>query len=151
MHNFISDSRFIQPAMFRMCFGLIFVGMAIAAHTAQSEEVSVARDLKVLTIRQAYSGADWLFPYQINTDMVLAHAENTTHVGSKFSHTLRLGIVAEPKKETVWATNARWQIATDSDRVLLSPLLRFESQEGQLEIKPRRHSIWAVWRKAIHF
>lgn len=151
MSNCISDSRFIQAAMLRMCFGLIFVAMAIAAHTAQSEEVSFARDLEILTLQPAYSGADWLFPSQVKTDIVLARAEDIAPVRSGSSNTLLLGFVAEQKKEAVWATNERWQISQDSDRASFSPLLRFESQEGQLEIKPRRNSIWAVWRKAFRF
>ena len=151
MSNFISGSRLIQAAMLRMCFGLMFVGMAVAAHTAQSEEGSFARDLDILTIQPGYSGADWLFPYQIKTDIVLARAESTAPVRSGLSSTLRLGLVAEPKKETVWPTNARWQITPDSNRASLSPLLRFGSQEGLLEITPRRNSVWAVWRKALHF
>lgn len=150
MSNFISDSRFIQAAVFRMCFGLMFVGMAVAAHTARSEEGFFARDLDILTIQRAPSGADWLFPYQVRTDIVLARSGNIVPVGYGFSNALRLGLVAEPKEETAWSTNARWQIAPSSDRTSLSPILHLESKGDRLEIKPRRNSISVVWRKAFH-
>lgn len=149
MSNFISDSRFIQAAMFRMCFGLVFAGMAVAAHTAQSAEGSFARDLDILSIQRVPSGTDWLFPYQVRADIVLARPENIAPVRSGFSNTLRLGLVAEPKEETAWSTNARWQIAPGSDRTSLSPILHLESKGDRLEIKPRRNSISVVWRKAF--
>lgn len=150
MPNLTYDFRFIQAAMLRMCFGLLFAGMAVAAHTAQSAEGSFARDLDILTIRPVPERSGWLFPYRIKTDIVLARSENITPVKSGFSDTLRLGLVAEPKEEATWSTNASWQIAPGSDRASLSPVLRMESKGSRIEVKPRRHSIWVIWRKGFN-
>jgi hypothetical protein len=43
-------SYFIQEAM-HMCFGFVFVRLAVVAHTAQSEEGSFAPNLDILTIQ----------------------------------------------------------------------------------------------------
>lgn len=147
-YSLISGSCFIQAAMLRMCFGLVFVGLAVVAHTAQSEEGSFAPDLDILTIQPVRSVADWLLPDRLNTNVALTRSADTASVWSGFSNTPRLHLVAEPKKEAVWSTDARWQVTPDSDRVSLSTLLRFESKGERIEIRPRRHSVWFVWRKA---
>ncbi len=41
MSSFIPGSYFIQEAMY-LCFGVVFVGLAVAAPTAQSYECSFA-------------------------------------------------------------------------------------------------------------
>lgn len=147
MYNLISGSCSIQATMIRMCFGLVFVCLAVVAHTAQSEEISFAPDMDILTIRTVSAGADRIFPYRFNANIALIRSTDAVPAVSVFSNTPRLYIVAEPKREITWPTNAQWQIASDSNRVLLSPTLRFESKGERFEIKPRRHSIWAGWRK----
>ncbi|MDD5300350.1 MAG: hypothetical protein PHD65_07630 [Gallionella sp.] len=149
MSNFISGSGFIQAAMLRICVGLIFVGLAVAAHTAQSEESPFAPGLDILTIQPVRASADRLLPYHLNASITLTRSAEAAPAGSGFGNTPQFHIVAEPKKEAVWSTNARWQIAPDSDRISLSPVLRFESKEGRFEIKPRRHSVWFGWRKTF--
>lgn len=150
MFNSISGSCSIQAVMLRMCFGLVFVGLAVAAHTAQSEESSFASDLEILTIQPVRSYAGWLLPYRISMNIALTRSADTAPAGSGLIHTPRLHPVANPKKETAWPTNARWQIARDSDRVSLSPLLRFESVGERIEIKPQLHSFRVVWRKEFY-
>ena len=133
-------------------FGFVFVGLAVAAHTAQSEEGSFAPNPDILTIQLVRSDADWLLPYRLNTNVALTRSEDSAPAGSGFSNTPRLFLVAEPKKEAVWSTNARGQITSDSGRASLSPLLLcFESKQERLEIKPRRDSVWVVLRKAFPF
>lgn len=148
MSNFIFDLCFIRAAILRMCFGLVFVGLAVATHTAQSEEISFAPDLNILTIQPVRSVADWLLPQRLNVSVVLTRSDDTA-VGSEFSNMPRLHRVNDLKKETSWSTNARWQVTPDSDRVSLSPVLRFESKGERLEIKPQRHSVQITWRKAF--
>lgn len=149
MSNFISGF-FIQVAMFRICFGLAFVGLAVAAHTAQSEESSFAPDLDILTIQPVRSDADSLLPYRLNMNIALTRSVDTAPIGSGFSNNApRLHLIAEPKKEAAWSTAARWQVTHDSDSISLSPLLRFESKGERFEIKPQRHSVWVRWRKAF--
>lgn len=147
MFNSISNSCFFQANMLRLCFGLIFVGLAVTAHTAQPDEGSFAPNLEILTIQPARSDADWLLPYRISMDIAPTRSMDTAPIWSGLTHTPRLHSIANPKKETAWLTNARWQIAPDNDHVSLSPLLRFESEEERVEIKPRRHSFRVVWCK----
>ncbi|MDO8291826.1 MAG: hypothetical protein Q7T29_03005 [Gallionella sp.] len=150
MFNSISGSCFFQAAMLRMCFGLVFVGLAVAAHTAQSEESSLASDLEILTIQPVRPDADWLRPYRISMSFALTRSMDSAPIGARLSHTPRLHPVANPRKEIAWPTNARWQIARDSGRVSLSPLLRFESAGERIEVKPRRNSFQIVWRKDFY-
>ncbi len=149
MTNLNAVFCYIQAVTFRMCFGLVFVGLAIAAQTAQSAENSFARDMSILTIQPVHSGADRPFPYQLNVSVVLIRSADTAPVGAGFGNTPRLHLVTEPKKDAVRPIDARWQATPDSDRISLSPLLRFESEGERIEIKPRRHSIWVGWRKAF--
>lgn len=149
MFSPISSSCFIQVVMLRICFWFVFAGFTVAAHTARSEEGSFAPDLDVLTIQLVRSDADWLLPYRLNTNVALIRSEEISSVGSEFSNTPRLHLVAEQKN--LWSTSARWQIISNSDHTSLSPLLRFESKEERLEIKPQRNSIYVVWRKALPF
>jgi hypothetical protein len=133
-----------------MCSGVIFVGLVVVAHKAQSEEDFFARDLDILTIQPIFSGTELMPPNLIKTDSVFSHSDNIAPVESGVSNTLRLGLVAETKAKTAWSANAQWQIAPGSNRASLSPILRFESKDGQIDIKPRRHSIWVVWRKSFY-
>jgi len=126
------------------------IGLAVTANKAQSEEGSFATDLDILSIQPVRSGAGGLFPYRFKTDVVFARPDNATPAGSGgLSNTLRLRLVTKPKEEVVWPTNSRWQIS-NSDRASLSPVLHFESKGERIEIKPRHHSIWVVWRKALN-
>jgi len=149
MSNLISYPRLIHATMLRMCFWLMSIGLAVMANKAQSEEGSFATDLDILSIQPVRSGAGALFPYRFKTDVVLARTDNFTPAGSGLSNTLRLRLVAKPKEEVVWPANSRWQIS-NSDRASLSPVLHFESKGERIEIKPRHHSIWVVWRKALN-
>jgi hypothetical protein len=125
--------------------------LAVVAHTAQSEEGSFAPTPDILTTQLVRSDANWLlpYPYRLNTNVALTRSEDFAPAGSGFSNTPRLFLVAEPKKEAVWSTNARMQITPDSGRASLSPILRDESKGEPPEIKPQRHSFWTVWRKAL--
>lgn len=140
---------FIRAITLRMCFGLVFAGLAVAAHTAQSREGSFAPDLAILTIQPAHSIADRSLPDRLNTSVALTRSADTEPIDPGFGNTPRSHLVAKPKQETVWPANARWQIAPGSDGASFSPLLRLESKGERIDIKPRRNSIWVVWRKAF--
>ena len=152
MSSLIPDYLF-QAAMLRMCFLVLFIGLTVAVHTAQAEEGLFPPDLDILAVQAVRADTYWLFPYRINTHFMLARSEDAAPVGSVFSNTPKLHFVAEPKRETLWPTNERWQLTSGSDhdagRISLAPVLRFESKGEQIEIKPRRKSIWIVWRKAF--
>jgi hypothetical protein len=142
-------SCFTHAAILRLCFGLIFAGMAIAAHTAQSEENPFAPELEILTIQPVRASTDWPFTYRLDTSIALTRSEDNAPVGSGASNTPRLHIIAEPKKEAAWSKKAHWQISPDNNNASLSPILRFESKGERFEIKPQRHSIWVRWHKAF--
>ena len=150
MSSLIPDSCFIQEAM-HLCLGFVFVGLAFAAHTAQSEEGSFAPSPDILTIQLVRSDADWLLPYRLNMNVALTRSEDSAPAGSGFSNTPRLFLVAEPKKEAVWSTSARRQITSDSGRASLSPLPHDESKGEPPEVNPQRRSVWMIWRKVFHF
>jgi D-alanyl-D-alanine endopeptidase (penicillin-binding protein 7) len=140
MSNFVPGSYFIQEAM-HLCCGFVFVGLAVAANTAQSEEGSFAHtpEMEILTAHLVRSDADWLLPYscRLNTNVALTRSEDSAPAGAGFSNTSGLFLVAEPKIEAVWSTDALRQITSDSGRASLSPLLRDESKGEPLEINPQ--------------
>ena len=149
MSNLISGFCFIRVATLRICYGLAFIGLTVAAHTVRADEGSLTPNLDILTIQRVRSGADWLLSYRLSTNVALTRSSDTVRVRPRFSSVPKLHFVAELKKESVGATDLRWQIVPNSDRVSLSPLLRFESKGERLEIKPRRTSVSVVWRKAF--
>jgi len=136
MSSLVPGSCFIQEAMHR-CFGFVFIGLAVVAYTAQAEEGSFAPNPDTLTTQLVRYDADWLIPYRLNTNVVLTRPGDNAPAGPGFRGTPRLFLVAEPKKEAVWLTNARRQITFDSGPASLSPLLRGESKGEPLEIAPQ--------------
>ena len=149
MFNFFIGSHGFQAAMLRMCFWLMSIGLAVTANKAQSEESSFAPDQDMPAVYPAYSGTDWLYPYRPKADVVLARVENTAAPGPEFSIALRPHLASRQKEQAAWSTNSRWQFS-NGDRTSFSPVLRFDSDGKRIEIKPRRDSIWVVWRKALN-
>jgi D-alanyl-D-alanine endopeptidase (penicillin-binding protein 7) len=135
MSNFVPDTYFIQKAM-QLFFGLVFLGLALATHTAQSEEGAFARTPDILTTQPVRSDADWLLPYRFNTTVVLPRSGDSAPTGSVFSYAPRLFLVAEPN-EAVRSANACGKITSDIDRILLSLLLLDESKGEPQEINPQ--------------
>lgn len=151
MFYLISGLGFIQSTMFCMRFCLVFVGLLVAAHAARSEEDFSVSDLDILKIQVERSDADWLIPYRIDANVMFTRSKDAGSAGSDFSSEPQIYVVAEPKPETAWATKSHWEITHGSGNTSLSPLLRFESKGVRIEIKPRLHSIWFIWRKAVNF
>jgi len=136
MTNFVPDTYSIQKAI-QLFFGLIFLGLALAAHTAQSEEGAFARTPDILTTQPVRSDADWLLPYRLNTNVALPRSGDSAPTGSVFSYAPRLLLVTEPNNEAVRSSNACGKITSDIDRILLSLLLRDESKGELQEINPQ--------------
>jgi len=86
MLSSISGSCFFQAAMLRMCFGLVFVGLAVAAHTARSEESSLASDLEILTIQPVRPDADWLRPCRVSMSFALTRSMDSAPIGASKPH-----------------------------------------------------------------
>lgn len=150
MLNLIFGYAFIHSIMLCMRFGLVLAGFLVALPEAQSEEEIAVHDLDIVKI-QVVPGTDGLFPYYFNARIELVRTKDTALVGTKFSATPQMSLVAEPKKEAAWSTGSAWKVTPGSDRARLSPSLRFESKGVRIEIKPRLHSIWFLWRKSVNF
>jgi D-alanyl-D-alanine endopeptidase (penicillin-binding protein 7) len=138
MSNFVPGSYFTQAAK-RLCLGFVFVGLAVAAHAAQSVEGSFAPTPDIVTTQLVRPDADWLRPslYRLNTNVAPTRSEDSAPAGSGFSNTPWLFLVADPTNEAVWSANACGEISSDSGRYLLSLLLRDESKREPLEINPQ--------------
>lgn len=167
MSNLISDSRFIQAVALRMCVGFAFIGSAVTAHAAQSEEGLFAPDLEVLSIQPARSGADWLLPYQFGASVVLARSPDTATapIGSGFGSAAQSSPAVKPQQATAREINSRWPQTYDGERVALPQLLRVEFKveqfkvsfrpqsaliEGeQFKIRLQPHSAMMLWGKAF--
>jgi hypothetical protein len=150
MSSLIPGSCFMQEAM-HICFGVIFVVLAFAAHTAQSKEGLFAPKTDLLTIKLVNTDIKWQPSYRLNTNVALNPSEDSIPSRLGFSFTPRMFLIAEPKKEADWSINIRKQIPSGSDCSTLSSLICFDSKEERPEIKPQRDSFWVVWRKALPF
>jgi hypothetical protein len=131
--------------MFRMVF--IVAGLAIWTQTAKCEESSKS-DFDVLTIKPMFIEPTWRIFNRIETKTIFTRISNTERVSSESSYSPSLNLTVAQNK-TDWSVNARKQIILDSEQTSLIPIMRFESKDGRLDIKLRRQSLWAVWRKAF--
>jgi len=150
MSSLISGSNLIHEAM-HVGLWFVFFGLAVAAHTAQSEEGSLAVKKDISSIKRVSSDTHWQPSYWLNTNVALNRSKNVAPTGVGFSSTPRLFLVAEPKKEDDWSINIQKQIPSNSDCSPSSSHLCFDSKEEQPDIKPQRESFWLVWRKKFHF
>jgi hypothetical protein len=150
MSSLIHGSYFIQEAM-HVCLGFVFVGLAVAANTAQSEESSFTSKPDISKIQLPSSEADWLPSYRLATNIVFSRLENPVPTQLGFNSTPRLFLVPETKKEDDWSINIQKQIPYSSNCSPLSSLLCFDSKEERPDIKPLRDSLWIVWRKVFPF
>ena len=118
------SSLFIQTATLRICLGLMFVGLTVAARTAQSEEGSFAPDLDILTIQPERTDADWLIPYRFGASVALTRTPSAAPIESAFGSTSGLSSVAKAQPEAVHEKNLFVQ--PDRERISLRGLLRVE-------------------------
>jgi hypothetical protein len=149
MSSLIHGSYFIQMAM-HVCLGFVFVGLAVTANSAKSEESSFASKPDISKIQIVKPEADWMPSYRLNTNIALNHLDNPVPAGLGFS-TPSLFRLAESRKEADWSINIQKQIHYGSNCSPLSSLLCFDSKEERPDIKPLRDSLWIVWRKVFPF
>lgn len=150
MSNFISGFCFIRVAMLRMCVGLLFVGLVVAAHTVQSKEDFFAPALDILTIQLARPDIDWLLPYQLNANVALPRLAHTMPVWYGFNDPSRLHLITEPEKEAVQVTSANGQQTYDSYRISLQRLLSLEFKGDQTSIAFQPSAI-VIQREQVRF
>lgn len=135
MNTSISGSYFIeaQVAMFRLGFGLVLIGYAIASHAAQPEAGSFAPGVDLLTTPLAHS--------------VTANNKVPDRFGFAGSSNLPENFKLE--KIASWIASIRWHLTAEDNRASLSPHLRIESKDTRIEIKPIQRSVWMVWRRPL--
>lgn len=150
MSRLISSSNLIQEVM-QAGLWFVFVSLAVAAHTAQSEEGSFVLKKEILSIKSASSDTHWLPSYRLNTNVGLNRSKDAAPTGVGFSSTPRLLVVAEPKKEDDWSINIQKQIPSNNDCSPLSSHPCFDSKDEGSDNKPQLNSFWLVLRKTFHF
>ena len=151
MSSLIPGSYFIQDVM-QICAWIAFFGLAVAAHTAQSEEGSFAIEKDTSTTKPANSDTHWQPAYRLDTNVALKRPKDAVPSGDGFSSAPRLFLFAEPKKEDGWSINIQKQTPSSStDCSPLSSLLCLESKDERPDIKHQQDSFWFVLRKAFHF
>lgn len=151
MSTLIPGSYFVQDAM-QICVWLVFLGLAVAAHTAQSEEGEFAIEKDTVTNQFASPETHWQPSYRLNTaNVTLNRSKDAVPSGTGFSSTPRLSLLAEPKKEDDWSVNIQKQIPTSSNCTSLSSLMCLDSKDEGPDNKPKQDSFWFVLRKAFHF
>jgi len=150
----IFDSRLIQAAMLRMCVGVLFVGLAVTAHTAQSEEDSSAPDLNILSVQLARADAE-LPTYQLNANVAVSRS--SVIAPGKFGFG-KFGLFNSPPShlstnpETLSAQvpSTQWRQTDDNYLVSLQRHLsvEFKFGGGQTNIALQPHSI-VIYRERV--
>jgi hypothetical protein len=133
----------------RACFCLVLAGLLATSYSAKSEEGFFAPGLEVVTIQSAISNTAAQHTYRVSAIIALGRSEDAALSDTRFGNTPRPQGVAEAKQETLWPTEEHWKITPLNERVSLSALLRYESKEDRISIKPQRHSIRFEWRKSF--
>ncbi|MGA8863505.1 MAG: hypothetical protein WBM09_07410 [Gallionella sp.] len=154
MSSLISSSNLGHDFM-QLALWFVFVGLAVAAHTAQSEEGSFALKKDVSSIKSISLNTHWLPPYRLNTDRLntnvgLNSTKDAASTGAGFGSTPPLLLVAEPKKDD-WSINIQKQIPSNNDCSPLSSRPCFDSIDEGPDNKTQHDSLWLVLRKTFHF
>ncbi len=142
-------SASIRVLAIHLFFGFIFASLAVASHTAQSEEVYWPPAMEVATIQSAISNTDAQHVYRLSAGIAFNRPEIASPFGSEPGNPQGRSNVIDPQKNTAWTANPTWQFSPGGGSVFLSSLLRFESKTDRIEIKPKRHSVWFEWRKSF--
>ena len=143
---------FLAHKASQICCPVVFLGLAFAAHMAQSEEGYFAPDTDILKVQLVRSDTDLQPSWRLDTDSAFNRSGSSIATGSEFGHKPRLFLVAEPKKENDWSFNIQKQNPAGGDCSSLVSLVCTDSKEEQpADIQPPRQSFWVVLRKAFHF
>jgi hypothetical protein len=135
MSTVIPSSYFMQQVM-HLCFGVVFVGLALAAHSAHSEEVSFTPTPKIFNTQLEHSdiGLQHSYPLWLNTNFAVTGSMDFSPAVSEFSNTPQLLLSLEPIIESDWSTNACGEISSDIGHALLLPALHDELKDELLAI-----------------
>lgn len=145
----ISGSCIIQDAM-QICAWLVFLGLAVAAHTAQSEDGSFTIEKDPLTAELASPYTHRQSSYKINANVALNRSNDSAPFGTGLSNTSRLLHFTEPKNEEDWSINIQKRDPSSSSCSSQSSIQCLDSKDEGPD-KPQQDSFWFVLRKAFHF
>lgn len=145
----IFDSRLIQAAMLRMCVGVLFVGLAVTAHTAQSEEGSSAPDLNILSVQLARADAE-LPTYQLNANVAVSRSSVIAPGKFGLFNSPPLYLSTNPEILSARVPSTQWRQADENYLVSLQRHLsvEFKFGGGQTNIALQPHSI-VIYRERV--
>jgi hypothetical protein len=150
MSSLTHSSDLIQVAQ-QICFWFAVLGLAVSAHTAQSEEVSFAIEKNNSTIKLVSSDTYWKPSYQINPNITPNRSKDLLPSVTKSSNSFKLLRYADTNKEDDWSLNIQMQGPTSGNCSPSSSLACLDSKDERPDIKPQHESYWLVLRKAFHF
>lgn len=157
--------------MFRLYFGLLFVGFAAAAHASEAMGGDVLLSQPdQSSVQIVRSDTDYLSPYRSGDSSVVLNrtANNVALGGSRFGSSSELFSVFKPEKEPALATNARWSWSKNESGNRILSLARHKRVEfngdrfkvtlrqdsasieaGNLKVALRSGSTSMLWSKAL--
>ena len=143
---------FAGTIMSSLVFVLVLLATALAAHAAEPIDIytRTAVPVSVPLIAFELAGSKHTPSYQLILSIVPVRPAQTLAFGpSAYSHS-RLDIAAEAKQQFRWNGGANLTPIGNRARASLVSALRYESQEGVVEIHPRRHSLSITWSMDFH-
>lgn len=135
----ISDIS-LAPVILRVCIGLLLCSHSLTTQASQSD----SPQLVLFAVQFVHADNSQQSSYHLFNTVVSTEPTNLV-----FSKTSRLPAISEFKKGAFWITSIRWHLDTDSNHASLSPQIRLESKESQLEIRPFQRSVLMTWRRAF--
>lgn len=150
MSSLTHGSELIQVAQ-QFCMWIVVLGLAVSAHTAQSEEGSFAVEKNISTNKLVSSDTYWKPSYQINPNITPNRSKDSLPSVAKSSNSFRLPRYADTKNEDDWSLNIQMQGPTNGNCNPSSSFACLDSKDERPDIKPQHESYWLVLRKAFHF
>lgn len=130
--------------------GLLLLVTATTANAVTPEYSEFFRDQDLPSIQIAQFHLDGLpkvKDYQLTLSIVPIRPAGVASFGAGFNSASRLHPVVD--QPVAWATNNYWGRFFDNDSSASTPLLRLESKNERLEIRPRRHSLSIQWSMTL--
>ena len=140
MSNKTSALRTALTGVFRLNLGILLCLFSLAAQAVQPRTIQ----FDLFSVQFTHTDIKQFSEYQLSTSVA-----NTTANSFVFSKAFRLPTLSELKKGTFWTTSIRWHYADNGIESSLSPRLRFESKESQIEMNPLKRSVSMTWHREL--
>lgn len=139
-----------SAAMLSLALGLFFLALTGAVSAAEPERADYALKLDLFSIEAGHvpgESANRKRPsYRFSAGVVLNDGRDVPASALGLGNATLGNSMGESKTSAIWATRSGWQMTPGGDRLSLSPLLRFGSQEHRIDVKPRRRSLFIQYR-----